>query len=92
VELYLAKFEDDWVTGKILCQYINGKQKYENAKANGKVEVGEKQKRMASMRLPSHSDDEVELAVPNSNGKGNSNSNGKGSEGEDKWHGLVYLN
>ena len=44
-EPYLAKFEDDWATGQILHQYINGKQKYESAKANGRVRVGEKRKR-----------------------------------------------
>jgi hypothetical protein len=47
-EPYLAKFEDDWATGQILCQYINGKQKYESAKANGRVRVGEKRKRTGS--------------------------------------------
>jgi hypothetical protein len=41
-EPYLAKFEDDWATGQILRQYINGKHKYENAKANGKVKCGGK--------------------------------------------------
>lgn len=88
VEPYLARFEDDWATGQILRQYINGRRKYENAKANGKVKVGEKRKKTATKQLPSHSDDEVELAAPNSDG----NSNGEGSEGEDEWHGLVYLN
>ena len=44
-EPYLARFEDDWATGQILRQYINGKQKYENAKANGRVTVGGKRKR-----------------------------------------------
>ena len=33
------RFEDDWATGLILRQYINGKQKYENAKASGKATV-----------------------------------------------------
>jgi hypothetical protein len=38
-EPYLAMFEDDWATGQILRQYINGRRKYENAKASGKVAV-----------------------------------------------------
>ena len=46
-ELYLARF-DDWATGQIIRQYINGKQKYENAKANGKVKVGEKRQRISA--------------------------------------------
>ncbi|KIM87081.1 hypothetical protein PILCRDRAFT_4301 [Piloderma croceum F 1598] len=37
VEPYLAKFEDNWATGQILRQYINGKHKYEAAKARGTV-------------------------------------------------------
>jgi hypothetical protein len=41
-EPYLAKFEDDWATGQILRQYINGRHKYENAKSNGKLKVGGK--------------------------------------------------
>jgi hypothetical protein len=41
-EPYLARFEDDWATGQILRQYINGRHKYENAKANGKLKVGVK--------------------------------------------------
>jgi len=48
MEPYLARFEDDWATGQIVRQYINGKQKYENAKANGKVKVGEKRQRISA--------------------------------------------
>ena len=66
-EPYLARFEDDWATGQIVRQYINGKQKYENTKANGKVKVGEKRRRISaaspvankhSKRLPSLNDNE----------------------------------
>jgi hypothetical protein len=38
-EPYLVRLGDDWATGQILRQYINGNQKYENAKARGKVKV-----------------------------------------------------
>jgi phage gp36-like protein len=79
-EPYLAKFEDDWATGQILRQYINGKQKYENAKANGKVTVGRKRNKT------SPSDDDIEQATSNSEG----DNNGGGSEGGDKWLGLNY--
>jgi hypothetical protein len=47
-EPYVAIFEDDWATGQILRQFINGRHKYENAKQNGKVKVGGKRK-LASM-------------------------------------------
>jgi hypothetical protein len=43
-EPYLARFEDDWATGQILRQYLNGKHKYEATKASGKVKMGGKQK------------------------------------------------
>ena len=61
-EPYLAKFEDDWATGQILRQYINGKQKYENAKANGKVNIGGKGRRTSATR-PSPSNDEIDQAT-----------------------------
>jgi hypothetical protein len=88
-EPYLARFEDDWATGQILRQYINGKQKYENAKANGSVTVGGKRKRteptsLASseriQQLPSFGDYDI---------GGNNSTNGGGSElDEDEWMGF----
>jgi hypothetical protein len=87
-EPYLARFEDDWATGQIVRQYINGKQKYENAKANGKVKVGEKRQRISaaspvankrSKRLPSPNDDEEESVDDGFNG-GSNGSDGRGMD------------
>jgi hypothetical protein len=58
-EPYLARFEDDWATGQILRQYINGKRKYETAKANGKAKVGGKHKRTSTEQLLSPSDKDI---------------------------------
>jgi hypothetical protein len=94
-EPYLANFEDDWATGQILRQYINGKQKYENAKANGRVRVGEKRKRTSSAspipnkrtkRLPSPND-EVEWGGLDCN----SNNNDEHGEDEVEWTGFGNL-
>jgi hypothetical protein len=74
-EPYLARFEDDWATGQILRQYINGKQKYENAKANGKVKVGGKRNNT------SPSEENIEQTP-----KSDDDSNGDGDE--DEWLGL----
>jgi hypothetical protein len=91
-EPYLANFEDDWATGQILRQYINGKQKYENAKANGRVRVGEKRKRTTSAgplankrtkRLPSPND-EVERGSLDCNG----DSGSEHAEDEVEWFGI----
>ncbi len=89
-EPYLAKFEDDWATGQILRQYINGKQKYENAKANGKVKVGGKRPRARAeclgankrtKRMPSPNDDDERESIGRSD-----DSSGRGrNEDEDEW-------
>jgi hypothetical protein len=80
-EPYLAMFEDDWATGQILRQYINGRRKYENAKASGKVAVRVAFQR-SIMRLASVNDSDVE------DGRGD---NGSGSEAEDEeeWFGIT---
>lgn len=83
-EPYLAIFEDDWATGQILHQYINGKRKYENAKASGKVTVRAERHRMAFrgpiVQLPSDND-EVE--------DGSGNGFGNEGEDEDEWLGIT---
>jgi hypothetical protein len=43
--------------GRFFVKYINGKQKYENAKANGKVKVGWKRNKMGTTRTPSLGDE-----------------------------------
>jgi hypothetical protein len=91
-EPYLAKFQDDWATGQILRQYINGKQKYENAKAKGMT--GGKRKRTSSAspgankrakQPPSHNDEEVGRKTPFDSG---SDDNGEYSENEIEWTGF----
>lgn len=64
VEPYLARFEDDWATGQILRQYINGKRKYETAKANGKAKVGGKRKRTSIEQLLSPNDKDIVRESP----------------------------
>jgi hypothetical protein len=91
-EPYLARFEDDWATGQILRQYINGKQKYEKAKANGRVKVGGKRERTSpasptsderTQQLQSFNDNDIGL------GSLGGGSNSGGSElDEDEWMGF----
>src|ERR1700729_3634761 len=86
-EPYLAKFEDDWATGQILRQYINGKQKYENAKANGKVNIGGKGRRTSATR-PSPSNDEIDQATLT----GNDDNGSWDGEDEEEWTGFGRAN
>ena len=81
-EPYLVRFEDDWAMGQMLCQYINGIQKYENSKASGRVKAGVTQKGMVLT---------VPLMRPTSNmGMGLEDGDGKGSgsEEEEEWNGF----
>jgi hypothetical protein len=89
-EPYLAKFEDDWATGQILRQYINGKRKYENAKANEKVKVGVKRK---STSPPSPSAHKRAKRLPNSPsdeeiGRRSDDNSGSSEDDEDEWTGI----
>ena len=91
-EPYLARFEDDWATGQILRQYINGKHKYETAKAKGKVKIGEKRKCTSPAspnkrikRRPSGGEDDVpEMSLNSSDSKDNT----EYEDYEDDWTGI----
>jgi hypothetical protein len=95
-EPYLAQFEDDWATGQILRQYINGKHKYENAKAGGKVKIGGKRKRATATYVSSEQppvDDETGRGLDNIDNNGNSDIDNIGSdnyEEEDEWTGIRH--
>jgi hypothetical protein len=80
-EPYLTRFEDDWATGQIIRQYINGKRKYENAKASGKVKNGVMQKGMTLAWGPASDSLNMRMSL------GDSDGNGSGSEGEE-WQGI----
>jgi hypothetical protein len=97
-EPYLARFEDDWATGQILRQYINGKHKYEAAKARGQAKIGKKRTctSLASpnkrMRLrPSGEEDEIDRV--SSDGSNSDDDQAGGNDGEyegdeDEWTGV----
>ena len=93
-EPYLAMFEDDWATGQILRQYINGKHKYENAKANGKVRVGEKRRWTSPtnsfVNKPS-TDDEIERASSDDHDDNSHTGDDNGSDKfDDDWAGFTH--
>jgi hypothetical protein len=77
-EPYLARFEDDWATGQILRQYINGKRKYENTK----VKDGGKRNKTSPR------DNDIEKATSNTDS--DDDSGGSEDEDEDEWFGLNY--
>jgi hypothetical protein len=64
-----------------LRQYINGRHKYEKAKANGKVNIGRKERRITA--TPSPSNDRIAQASP----AVSSDNSGYGSEDEE-WAGF----
>jgi len=80
-EPYLARFEDDCVTGQIIRQYINGKRKYENAKASGRVKAGVTRK---GMMRPTSDNMNMRMSLEVRD------DNGSGSE-EEEWHGINWF-
>jgi len=97
-EPYLAKFEDDWATGQILRQYINGRHKYENAKANGKLKVGGKRRwagssdPVASKRFKQMPDASEDESGSDKRFRGaEENGDGEDSEEDDKWNGMSMV-
>jgi hypothetical protein len=94
-EPYLAKFEDDWATGQILRQYINGRHKYENAKANGKLKVGGKRGWAGSSdpvvskrfkQMPNASEDESSFDKRFSDAEEDNDS--EDNDEDDEWNGM----
>jgi hypothetical protein len=98
VEPYLARFEDDWVTGQILRQYINGRRKYDTAKANGMGNSGDKRQRMSAsvtdQRINRHrrsvgseggGDNSSDNEMDGSNGFDKTNSD---YDNDDEWTGI----
>jgi hypothetical protein len=80
-EPYLARFEDDWVTGQILRRYINGKRKYESAKANGMRNSGDKQQRTIGRTNLGDSDNETD---------GSNDEAGSNCDDGDEWAGINH--
>lgn len=95
----LAMFEDDWATGQILRQYINGKRKYENAKVNGKAKVGGKRRWTSPTNsvanehvdwLPSMGDEIESASFDNGNDGGGDEYDDNDGGDDDGWVGFTY--
>jgi hypothetical protein len=94
-EPYLTRFEDDWATGQILRQYINGKHKYETAKAKGKVKIGEKRRctsptspNKCIKRRPGGGNDDMDrVSFSSSDSKAGGN-DAEHEDYEDEWAGI----
>jgi hypothetical protein len=100
VEPYLARFEDDWVTGQILRQYINGRRKYETAKANGMENGGDKRQRMSVASVTDQRINRHRHSVGSEKGGGDNGSDNEmdgssgfdktGSNYDDEWTGIDH--
>jgi len=86
-EPYLARFEDDWATGQIVRQYINGKRKYENAKASGAMTgMTWKGTIPTGPIMRPISDDNMRTSL------GDRDGNSEEAEEEDQWGGVYGFN
>jgi len=90
-EPYLARFEDDWATGQIVRQYINGKQKYENVKASGAMTVGMTRKGTIPTGpiMRPISDDNMRMSLEDRDGNGEEEEE---EEEEEEWSGAYGFN
>ena len=72
-EPYLARFEDDWATGEIVRQFINGRRKTENVKAKKQVYRRQKgtTKTTVKHRRSEHGEgDDIDQEMRGMNGSG----------------------
>ena len=86
-EPYLARFEDDWATGQILRQYINGRRKYENAKASENVKAGVTRKGMVPAVPLMRPTSNRRMSLDDRDGKA-SGSEEEEEEEEEAWNGI----
>ena len=92
-ELYLAWFQDDWARGEIVCQFINGRHKFETVKqkqgnVTGKCKRANNEKPKAIKRCKSGPSEESDIDDNDGAGSDISGNSNDGAN-NDGWAGLI---